>query len=770
VGALLITGKDEALPAARLAIVTAALWIVSAPSASAQDRRSSPDTLAGVAASAGQQPARPRIGLALGGGAARGLAHIGLLRWFEEHRIPIDVIAGTSMGGLIGGGYATGLSPDEIQAVMHGIDWDLAFLADSPYRYKTFRRKEDARAFPGQIDFGIRGGFTLPSGLNAGQQIELVLDHIALPYYDVADFDDLPTPFRSVAADIRKAEPVVLDSGPLSRALRATMALPAVFTPVVVGDQVLVDGGALNNVPADVARSMGADVVIAVNVSSTTDVSETPTTLFSVFGQTIDAMMVSATRQALKSADLLIVPDLNGFTSIDWRRTDELVARGYQAAAGMSDQLLKYQVSESDYAAWRGARQKRRRPEMPPVAGVVVEGLPPGEAERLTATLEARHAGRLFTRADVEDSLLRISGTDRYEVISYTLRAGEKGPDLVVRITPKSYGPPFLLPALDIQNIDSTSFAVSLRVRLVAHDVLLPDSEVRLDGGIGTNQTAALEYYKLIGGAGFFVAPRAYFLRSSLNGYNDDGELLAEYREKRTGAGFDVGYTTGLRSEVRLGYDVADVRVRLRVGTPALPEATGQDRFATLRWVFDGQNSPIVPSSGLRVRTTLRYYFETPDLVAAEDQPLESYSDVLQGEVTGSWFTRVAPKQRLFVSGGAGTSFDRNPGVNEFRLGGPLRLGAFNNGQIRGDNYLQATVGLLYEWFRLPDVLGGNTYIGGWLEQGSAFDTFTEADYRGAGSVGVVMETILGPAFVGFSQSITSGDRRFYVALAPFLP
>ena len=184
-----------------------------------------------------------------------------------------------------------------------------------------------------------------------------------------------------------------------------------------------------------------------------------------------------------------------------------------------------------------------------------------------------------------------------------------------MQVTPKSYGPPFLLPALDIQNIDSSSFALSLRMRLVAYDTLVPNSEWRVDGSIGTSQTAAIELYKRAGRTGLFVAPRGYVLRTSLNAYNDEGEVLAEYREKRIGAGIDVGYTTGLRSEVRLGFDAADVRVRLRVGTPALPEATGTDRYASLRWVFDDQDSPMVPSRGLRVRASLRYHFETPAIV-----------------------------------------------------------------------------------------------------------------------------------------------------------
>jgi NTE family protein len=739
---------------------SAAAQTVSAPTAH-------PDT---VVATPSQVPsgARPKIGLALGGGAARGLAHIGVLQWFEEHRIPIDYIAGTSMGGLIGGAYATGLTPAEIESLMQEADWDLMFLSDSPFRYKTFRRKEDARAFPGQIDFGLKGGFKLPSGLNAGQQIELMLDRIALPYYDLPSFDELPTPFKCVATDIRKGESVVIGSGPLSRALRATMAIPAIFTPVVVEQQVLVDGGALNNVPADVVKAMGAQVAIAVNVSSSTDPASTPSTLFAVLSQTIDSMMTGGTREALKFADLIVVPNLKGLTGGDWRRVEPLVEQGYKAAEANAAELLKYQVDETTYTELMRERQSRRRITMPPVTRVVVEGLPDVQTRALTAQLDTRHAGRPLVRETLEESILRISGTDRYETIEYTLRPAPEGTDLVLKIVPKSYGPPFLLPAVDVQNIDSDTFAVGLRMRLAVYDTPLANSEVRFDVGIGSDQSVGLELYKRLGRSGFFVAPRGYFTRTSLNGY-EDGNFVAQYRVKRTGAGVDVGYTVGTRNEIRFGYDEANVRARLRIGVPTLPEASGSDRAVALRWVFDGQNSPLVPSRGVYLRSAMRYYFDTPEIVDAEGNELQRATDVPQGEVRGSWFKRIRPRQRMFLRGGGGTSFGRDAGFNQFRLGGPLRLGAFNNDEIRGDNYVLGVVGLIHEWFRLPDVLGGNGYLGGWLEQGSAFNDWSAAEYKAAASAGILLETLIGPVFFGYSQSLTSGGGRFYLSIGPFV-
>ena len=180
------------------------------------------------------------------------MAHIGVLQWFEEHRIPIDLIVGTSMGGLVGGAYAGGLAPEEIRRLMRETDWDTMFESDSPFEDKTFRRKQDRRLYPSALEFGLKHGFSMAAGLNSGQQVAFLLDRVTLPYWDIESFDQLPTPFRSVAVDLRTSTVVVLGDGSLSQALRATMSLPAVFGPVEIGPWLLVDGGVLNNVPADV--------------------------------------------------------------------------------------------------------------------------------------------------------------------------------------------------------------------------------------------------------------------------------------------------------------------------------------------------------------------------------------------------------------------------------------------------------------------------------------------------------------------------------------
>jgi NTE family protein len=759
---------------ARTAACALALSVLTTPFAAAAARHQAPAPLVAAATPdppqgrASTPPAnRPRIGLALGGGSAKGLAHIGVLRWFEEHRIPIDVVSGTSMGGLVGGAYASGLTPAELAAMMKSTDWDLMFLADSPFQYKTFRRKQDKRAYPSQLEFGLKHGFSLPEGLNPGQQVALMLDRIALPYYDLASFDDLPTPFRCVATDLRTGDMIVLSKGRLSLAMRATMSLPAVFAPVAYDDWLLVDGGTLNNIPADVTRSMGADVVIAVDVSAETDVEkEAKQTLFTTLGKTIATMMDVGTRRALASADLVIDPDLTGLGSMSWRESELLATRGYEGAQKMSEKLLKFAVTEEEYRAFTAARQARRRPSPPVPTSIEVAGVPPREQAEIRTEL-SENIGKPVDPERIARGILRSDGTDRYEYLTYRVASGPTGTSLLVNARPKGYGPPFLAIGAELSNVDSSSFAVSISGRVTMYDVVGQGSEVRVDGMLGTRQRLAAEVFEPIAGSRIFVAPRAYYDKSPRNSYLND-QLVGEYRIQRTGAGLSLGVNGGRNLEMRAGYDIADVKGTLRVGSPDLPAGSGAERVASAQVVYDGQNSPIVPSRGIYASGSIRRYFSSPDVTAGAENPttLENPDEYWQGEATGSWFTRVRGQDRIFARMAGGSSFGELPLFNRFTLGGPLRMSAFNNDELRGANYLFAAGGYLYRAGRLPDVMGGNIFLGSWLEGGSAFDKWNDAKWRGDAGFGLIMETLIGPVFAGGSIGF-DGHGRFYVGVGP---
>src|SRR6266478_7482998 len=234
---------------------------------------------------------RPKIGVALEGGGAMGLAHIGVLKWFEEHHIPVDYVAGTSMGGLVGGFYATGMSPDELKALIDGMDWRKILSDRTPYEDLAFRRKEDQRAYPNSLIFGLRHGLSLPAGLNAGHQIGLLIDRVTLPYDEVPSFDALPVPFRCVATDLVSRKPYVFKDGSLAVALRATMSISGAFAPVHDGNAVFVDGGLLDNLPTDVVRHMGAEIVIAVHLETAPVEAKDIQSVFGVLNHSVRVLL-----------------------------------------------------------------------------------------------------------------------------------------------------------------------------------------------------------------------------------------------------------------------------------------------------------------------------------------------------------------------------------------------------------------------------------------------------------------------------------------------
>src|ERR1700678_1488920 len=228
------------------------------------------------------QDSRQKIGLVLEGGGALGLAHIGVLQWLYQHHVPVDLVAGTSMGGLVGGFYATGHSPDEIQQLIQNVNWDQALSGQLPFRDLSYRRKEDAVEFPTRIEFGLRNGVQLPAGFNAGQEVTFILDRVTLAYSEVKSFNDLPTPFACVATELNTGRQHVFHDGSLSLALRATMSLPGIFTPVHSGKILYADGGLLNNMPVDVAQSMDAQLTIAVYLQTAPFNPKQPLSTFSV--------------------------------------------------------------------------------------------------------------------------------------------------------------------------------------------------------------------------------------------------------------------------------------------------------------------------------------------------------------------------------------------------------------------------------------------------------------------------------------------------------
>ena len=709
-----------------------------------------------------QPPPRPTVGVAFGGGSARGIAHVGVIKWFEEHRIPIDMAAGTSMGGLIGGAFATGMDAAALDGMLKRINWDEMFGA-SNFAFKNIRRKADARAYPSRLEFGVKRRIVAPTALNNGQQVDWLVGRIAAPYYAAATFDELPTPFRAVAVDLLSATPVVLDRGPLASAMRATMSLPLIFPPVQLDGHLLVDGGVMDNVPADVVRRMGATRVVAVNVGDLTDRATIDSSMFALAGATIDAMMRANTKVAIKDADIIINVPLAKYGSLDWRRSAALIDEGYKAAEAMRDVLLPLAVSDAEYARWTAGRQARRRTALPVPAFARVEGFSASD-ERLLTSLLASHIGVAFNVDRFEIDLAQLSGLDRYETIAWRIvanPAGEHGVLVVGR--PKAYGPPFLMMGLNLENTTSEDFRVTLTGRYLGYDIIGSGSELRVDGTLGSDPGLAIALYKPLGATPLFVAPYAGIVSRTFDVIQDD-VVVASYGQRLSRAGVDLGVNLGRMSDLRFGAYAGRLIATVDVGNPGLPEVKGKEMVTALRWRYDSQDSPVIPSRGTFAYATVNHVFDGPDI----NPPLESGRTSvdltqLRGEASNFW--QVRDRGRLFLLTGGGTSFGNRPlPTDQFTIGSPFHLGALDNGEVRGDHYYVLTGGYLRQFGRLPDFMGGPLFAGAWVETGNAFDSGVREWPRANVSGGLVMDTLIGPVIVAGSAGF-DGAWRTYIGI-----
>ena len=705
---------------------------------------------------------RPAVGVAFGGGSARGIAHVGVIRWLEEHRVPIDVAAGTSMGGLIGGAFASGMDARELEAFITAIDWDQLF-GETSFAHKNIRRKADARAYPSRLEFGLRGGIVPPAALNSGEYVELLLGRIAAPYFDVTDFDELPTPFRTVAVDLLSAQTVVIGTGSLADAMRATMSLPLVFPPVELNGQVLIDGGTLNNVPADIVKAMGGERVIAINVGDLSDREGVSYTMFGVAGNTLDAMMRASTRHALTAADVVINVDLDEYGSLDWRRASGLIAEGYRAAESMRDRLLPLALSESAYDEWRRARLARRLTDVPIPTFIELDGFASDDARRLNLLL-ARHVGAPLDLPAVEQDIAVVAGLDRYQTVTWRFtRNASRATGLLVQGRIKPYAPPFMMLGINLENTTSSDFRITATARYLAFDIVGSGSELRVDGTVGSDPGIGLELYRPVGPTPLFIAPYAGVARSTFDRIEDEA-VIARYKQTVSRLGLRVGLNLGAHSDLRLGASVGRTAASIEVGDPGFAELRGTETGAELVWRLDTQESPVVPAGGMRSQVRLSRIFNGPD-IAVGGETIDLETSATQLSAVGNRFWSIGPRNRVFVYGGIGTSFDSVPlPTDEFELGTPFRLGAYSAGELRGPHYYVATAGYFRRLGRLPDFMGGPVFAGGWLENGDAFTEWEHAGWRTNGGVGLVMDTLLGPVVVAGSWGF-DGRWRTYLGV-----
>jgi NTE family protein len=698
---------------------------------------------------------RPKVGLVFEGGGALGFAHIGVIEWLEAHHIPVDYVAGTSMGGLVGGLYAAGNSPDEIKRFVDRIEWSVVLNGQIPFPALSYRRKEDRLAYPNRLEFGLKKGLSVPNGLNSGSAVGLLFDRTVLPYYDLKSFDDLPIPFRCVATEIVSGKEHVFHDGSLAQALRATMSIPGVFAPVTHGNEIYSDGGAVNNLPVDVARAMGAQIVIAVYLDTGPPDPSSFNSPLGVAGRNVAIMVAANERQSMKDANILLKADVSMFGGSDFDQSTEIIPQGEKAAESQAAELEKYAVSDADWKAYVAQREARRRTKVPVPQFVNVYGMK-GASQAEVASEFRQYIGKPVDPDKLEKTIADLQGMGMYSSISYNLedRGGKTG--LLVRPRLKNYGPPFLNIGLTISSNDSNNIQLGFGGRATFMDLAGPGSELRVDASVGQQAGVTGELYKpLTATTRFFVAPRLYYVHTVAS-YYSGSQQLAQYTENRNGLGADVGYRFNSKAELRAGEDYQWYGEELRIGTPIAQAFNLTPLVSNIRFQYLGEDSVMVPTRGTEFLTKYTYSTQRPNGSGG-------YS---QWRSTVSHFIPVGSRGILFGTMEGGTSFGADSlGLAGFTLGGPLRLSSYGRGELLGSDYFLAQPGFLYQLTKLNPVIGDALYAGGFYEIGKMWggESGTPSlpnDFAAT----VVVKTLIGPIYGGASIG-DSGHRKWYFGL-----
>ena len=699
------------------------------------------------------QTSHPKLGLVLEGGGALGLAHIGVITWMEEHRIPVSYVVGTSMGGLVGGIYATGRSPAEVRELINGIDWDQVLSGVTPFRDLSFRRKQDAHDFPGQLEFGLRDGLQFPSGFNTGQGVNLVLDHIALPYSEIPSFNDLPIPFACVATDLVSGKRHVFRDGSLSLAMRSTMSLPGIFTPVRSGNHLYADGFLLDNLPVDVGKEMGSEITLAIHLETAPMDPKTNLSSFGVLGQSISVMSAVNELRSMEQADILVTVPLLKYTSLDYNKADAIIKAGYDAAAAKATVLSAFSVSEAEWEDYLAKRKARRR-TAPVPQFVQVTGTSPEMAKAMEKQM-ADLVGKPVDSKQIDRHMLTIVGMGRFATSTYSMveKNGEQG--LQVQAEQKSYAPPIVRPLIVIDGSEYNNVLFSIGARITFMDVGSYRSELRNDIILGSQYLVNSEYYHpFTTTSNWFIAPRVGFNSQQFNIYSSNN-LLASYRIRTALGGLDTGYAFGRTGEFRLGYEGGYEKASPVIGNvPQLPTTSGATGDARIQYQLNTLDDPVIPRSGVGLLMYTKGFNTNP--AAPGPFPLS--------EIQAEAFFRLNEPSSVYVAAFGGSSYGFKTGIPTFSLGGSRQLVAWGQNELLTDQYFLGQLGYIRELAKLPPFLGSSLNFLGIFELGKTYklpNAPSPPKLPGDVAAGLLVNTIFGPVLIAGTVG-DYGHARFY--------
>ena len=666
--------------------------------------------LCGTAAAQDASPttaSRPRIGLVLAGGGAKGAAHIGVLGVLDEMRIPIDCVVGTSMGALVGATFATGMRPEEIQREVLAIDWARTVGGQGRRDRMPIKRKLATMSYtiPLEVGFGP-DGLRMPGGLIVTQEIEQFIRTLVAPFRYTQDFDDLPIPFRAVATDMVAGEMVILENGDLSEAMRASMAMPGVFAPVTRDGKVLSDGGMMRNLPVDIGRQLCADVVIAVWMSSPATEADSLTSALSLLGRSFDVMIGANERlqmESLTPRDVAIDVPMGDIGTSDFTRIPEAVELGRRAAVDMRDQLSRYSVSEDEYLAWVDSLRRTQAPETQ-LAEVRIVGTERVNPEYVRSQLQNSVPGAVLTPEAIAEDTERVYALGDFESVDYQLTGPAGARVLEIAPVEKGWGPNFFRADLGMTAYEGGDMFAILRLDHDRTWMNARGAQWHNALQLGRQSLLVSDFYQPIDvRQRFFVQP-ILSAQEKIEDIYLDRDRVARYELRERYGQVDVGVNFGTTTQVRLGLRNGWHEATVDTGVPALPElARTTDTSYQLRAIVDTRNSVALPTHGAFLTSR---YVDSADSLGGEF----NYS-LLEAFYAQAFGVRGDNSLTIAV-GGADTLTGALPVTELFTLGGIRTFPGLRPGELRGSSYWSMSARYAWQLVEISPLSGQALYAG----------------------------------------------------------
>nr|WP_320125112.1 patatin-like phospholipase family protein [uncultured Shewanella sp.] len=710
---------------------------------------------------------RLKIGVVLSGGGAKGAAHVGVLKILEEHNIPVDYIAGTSIGAYVAGMYSLGYSASEVEAIMMGVDWDSGYSDTIPRNILSYRDKQLRDRYNIPLNIGYNEGqVRAPSGLLRGQTMSQLLRQSTDLVQQFGDFDDLAIPYRAVATDLETSLPVVISHGSMVKAMQASATVPGALQPAQIEGKLLVDGGIANNMPVDVVKAMGADIIIAVDIGSPLVKKDKLDSTIAVLDQLSNFLTNASTEKQkllLTDKDVLIRPAIDALSTTDFTIMPLALTLGKEAANGQLDKLSSMSVSPDEYAAYVEAKKAKGKILMADVRHSVNEIVFDNQSKvslnLLTETLNIK-PGQAVSKDELNEALKRIYSLNKFERVDAEFVEGEDGRVLTVTTKAKSWGPNYFQLGFNWEDDFNSESAISFDMAYTMTDLTFNGGEWRNEIKLGMEKLFATEFYQpLDRDQQFFSRARYQYDTRNWDLYDNNNPLFTFDKNTHT-IELGIGYNYTSQGMIELGL-VAEKGAIIN-GAWLSRDLDYSSYGAYFRFGYDSLDSISFPTSGNRV--TLNVYVRNEDFDDVIDDNQNEYSVQIEAD----WKGALSVGNHAFV-GKASISTNDNDGMTTLHLselGGFLNLSGYHKDSLTGAHKVFGA--FVYQYDLGRDALGMTDYplyLGWSLEAGNVWDERSEVtltDLIYASSLYIGTDTSMGPAALGFG--ITDlGDKSFYL-------